>query len=89
VQDINTVYANGRAENAAFTLTAVEVKEIQGNTAAAEVHYVVPAYKVVDHQGHVTEEIPYSQGDDYLSLVRKDAAWMLGNTFDLNSGTGA
>jgi hypothetical protein len=70
VQDINTVYANGRADNAALTLMAVKIKEVQGSTAGAEVQYVVPAYKVVDHQGHVTEEVPYSQGDDYLSLVR-------------------
>ena len=85
VQDIETVYANGRADTAGFDVRSVIVQEIQGDTAAAEVQYVVPAYTVLDLEGRITESVPTYEGHDYNSLVKSGGSWLLENTFNMNA----
>lgn len=84
VEDINSVYANGRAETSGFDVSSVLVTEVQGSTAAAEVRYIVPPYKVLDQQGRTIQEVSLYDGNEYISLVRVGSSWLLGNTFNLN-----
>jgi len=84
IDEINAIHAKGHAENARFVVQSVAIKEVQGNTAAAEVEYTVPAYRVLDSQNQVVEQATPFDGHDYVSLVQSQAQWLLDSSFDMN-----
>lgn len=87
VQDIQTVYAQGRADTSGFDVRSVVVKEVQANSASVEVRYIVPAYRVLDRQGRITEEVPLYNGYDSVFLIKSGIDWLFSNTFDMLAGT--
>jgi hypothetical protein len=90
IDEIGYIHANGRADDARFDLTNVQVREIAGATAAADIVYRVSAYQIVNASGVSVRQYPGGTGHDRISLVRKDERWLLSTSVSLQSdgGTG-
>lgn len=69
--------------DAVWLVRTIQVHDVEARLAAAEVEYVVRAYRVLNTRGEVVDRYPLQRGHVDLSFVRSDDGWVVGNLFDL------
>jgi len=69
--------------DAAWTVRRVKVHDVFGKTAAAEVHYDVSEYEVLDSTGERIRRFPARASHLDLSFVLDGETWILANVFNL------
>jgi hypothetical protein len=72
-----------RAPDAAWQVKSVNVHDVAGKTAGAEVKYHVTAYDVLDASGRVLTHIKADDSHFDLSLIESSEGWIISNVFDL------
>ncbi|MDQ1626197.1 MAG: hypothetical protein QOJ49_1695 [Actinomycetota bacterium] len=78
------VAGGGRYEGARYDLKTVNVHDVVGLTAGAEVNASVPPYRVLDGAGAVKEDSPGGSLHDDFSLVKQGNRWIITNAVNLN-----
>jgi hypothetical protein len=68
---------------AEWKVRRVQVHDLIGKTAAAEVTYDVSAYEVLNSAGESVRRFPARKGHVDLSLVLNSESWILTNVFNL------
>jgi hypothetical protein len=68
---------------AEWKVRRVQVHDLIGKTAAAEVNYDVSAYEVLNSAGQRVRRFPARKGHVDLSLVLNGEKWILTNVFNL------
>jgi hypothetical protein len=68
---------------AEWTITSLDVHEIEGDLAVAEVEYQVSAYDVLDQKGNLLGRVEAQTSHYDLSLSKGPNGWVIGNVFDL------
>jgi hypothetical protein len=71
---------------AAFSLRSVNVHDVTGRAAAAEVRYDVSGYDVLTRDGTLKSHIKAQSSHLDLSLIDVHQTWQVANTFDLEGG---
>jgi hypothetical protein len=61
----------------------VQIHDIRGTTAAAEVAYSVSSYNLVNSSGQPKERIRPRRDHVDLSLAKPNLQWLVTNVFDL------
>ena len=77
------VSAGGRYEGTSYEVTSVNVHDVAGATAAAEVKADVSPYKVIDGSGKTIEDSPGGQLHTDYSLVHQGNRWIIVNAVNL------
>jgi hypothetical protein len=79
-----TVAEGGRFEGVHYEVRSIEVHDLEGQTALAEVIAEVPPYKIYDGAGKVSEDSKGGRLHTDYSLVQQDSGeWIIGNSMDL------
>ncbi|MDQ1585819.1 MAG: hypothetical protein QOH80_1184, partial [Actinomycetota bacterium] len=73
-----------RYEGARYDLKTINVHDVVGLTAAAEVNASVPPYRILDGSGAVKEDSRGGSLHDDFSLVKQGDRWIITNTVNLN-----
>jgi hypothetical protein len=79
----STINSGGHFEGIRYDVTSVRVHDLRGNTAIAEVKALLPAYKVFDGDGKVTENSKGGRLHTDYSMVRSGDRWIIGNAVNL------
>jgi hypothetical protein len=69
--------------DAEWTITSLNVHDIEDDLAVAEVEYRVTAYDVLDGDGKVLGRVNAQTSHYDLSLAKGPRGWVIGNVFDL------
>jgi len=86
VQAINDVYSKGHSEGAAFVVHSIDVKEVIGGTAAAEVDYDVTKYTVIDRNASRPDTVEPFHSHDLMSMVKQGDTWIVDSIVQMSSG---
>jgi hypothetical protein len=79
-----TIKSGGRFEGLRYDVTSIEVHDVDGGSALAEVRADLPPYKVFDGDGDVTEDSPGGTLHTDFSLSRSESGrWIIGNSLNL------
>jgi hypothetical protein len=84
VRAIDSDATKGRSTpKARWTVVSVNVHDLAGATAAAEVSFDVNAYNLVDKDGTVISRVAARRDRVDLSFGKRQDAWILANVFNL------
>jgi len=86
VQAISDVYSKGHSEGAAFVVHSIDVKEVIGGTAAAEVDYDVTKYTVIDRNASGPDTVEPFHSHDLMSMVKQGDTWIVDSIVQMSSG---
>jgi len=74
------------APDSTIDLHSVQVRQVEGPTASAEVRFTASAYDVVNAAGDVVDRVAGLEGHWDLSVVRTpQGAWVIANLLDLEA----
>ena len=74
----------GRFEGLRYEVQRIRVHDVEPDSAVAEVIAKVPAYKVYDGEGDVTENSPGGRLHTDFSMIRSADGWIIGNSINLS-----
>ena len=73
-----------KAPDAKWIVRSVDVHDVNGRTAVAEVRYDVSGYDVIDESGEVLGHVKPQKSHFDLSLIRAPHGWIIGNLVELS-----
>ncbi|MCY7373793.1 MAG: hypothetical protein LH461_08850, partial [Spirochaetaceae bacterium] len=76
--------AGGRFEGLRYEVQRIRVHDVEPDSAVAEVIATVPAYKVYDGKGDVTENSQGGRLHTDFSMIRSGNRWIIGNSINLS-----
>jgi hypothetical protein len=85
VKSISTLRKEGKSfRGGTFHVNMVEVQDLFGRTAAAEVKYAVAPYDVLNDQGKVVNHYDAQENLVHVSLQEERGGWIVNNVFRLD-----